>query len=111
MSYTKVTIPQNGCGMASVNDGTGYAPAIIEYGFWSSSQLSIAKYYGGLRINGRTFKLLDSGEAASPGKYKPDLVREDWCSLYKQLGRGLAPYIKEGMTPSQVRKLIKAKKQ
>ncbi len=106
---TKVTIPKSGCGMASISDGTGYAPAIIEYGYWSKCQLSIAKYYGGLSINGRTFKLLDSGESAAPGMYKPDLVREDWCSLYKKLGRGLAPYIRKGMTPSQVRKLIKAK--
>lgn len=110
MSYTKVTIPNNGHGIGSVSDGSGYAPAIIEFGFWSTSQLSIARLYGGLIINGHEFKLLDSGEAAGPGLYKPDLVRIDWCSLYRKYGRALKDYIKKGMTPGQVRKLLKDKK-
>ena len=110
MSYTKVTIPKNGHGIGSVSDGSGIAPAIIEYGFWSTSQLSIAKFYGGLVINGHEYKLLDSGETAVPGLYKPDLVRVDWCSLYKRYRRGLRDFIRKGMTPSQVRKMLKDKK-
>lgn len=110
MSYTKVTIPKNWHGIGSVSDGSGFAPAIIEFGYWSTSQLSIAKFYGGLVINGHEYKLLDSGEAAAPGLYKPDLVRADWCSLYKRYRRGLRDYIRKGMTPSQVRKLLKAQK-
>ncbi len=110
MSYTKVSIPKAG-GTPSISDGTGHAPAIIQYEYWSQSQMSIAKYYGGLQINGRQFKLIDSGEPAAPGLCKPDLVREDWCSLYKKYRRGLKEYILKGMTPSQVRKLLKDKKQ
>lgn len=109
MSYTKVTIPRNGHGIGSVSDGSRYAPAIIEYGFWSNSQLSIVRFYGGLIINGHEFKLLDSGETAGPGRYNPDLVRIDWCSLYRKYGRALKNYIKKGMTPGQVRKLLKDK--
>lgn len=104
---TKVTIPTYG-GTPSVSDGTGFAPAIIQYEYWSSSQLSIAKYYGGMTINGRLYKLIDSVEPCPPGKFKPDLVREDWCSLYKKYKRGLREYIIKGMTASQVLKLLKS---
>lgn len=107
---TKVLIPRNGDGMASISDGSGFAPAIIEYSYWSVSQLSIAKYYGGIVINGRMYKLLDSGESASPGLCKPDLVREDWCSLYKKYRRALKEFIIKGMSPSQVRKTLKERK-
>lgn len=107
---TKMLIPKIGGGMASISDGSGFAPAIIEYGYWSASQLSIAKRYGGIVINGRKYKLLDSGEPANPGLCKPDLVREDWCSLYKKYRRTLKEFINKGMSPSQVRKILKDKK-
>lgn len=103
---TKVTLPIGGH-QPSVNDGSGFAPAIMTYDFWINSQLSIAKYSGQIRLNGHLYKLLDSGQQTEPGKWKPDLVREDWCSLYKKYGRSLKAYILKGMTPSQVRKLKK----
>jgi hypothetical protein len=93
-----------------IRDGSGYAPAIIEYAAWINSQLSIARYYGGVRINGRKYVLMDSGEPAEPGKFIPDLVREDWCSLYKEYKRSLKLYIREGMTPAQTRKALKRRK-
>lgn len=110
MAQTTTTIPTNG-DMPSISDGTRRAPAIMQYEFWSTSQLSLVKYFGQIKINGHVYKLLDSGEPCAPGLCKTDLVRDDWCSLYKKYGRSLKEYIIKGMTPAQVRKLLKGKKQ
>ena len=109
MSDTKITLPIGG-GVASISDGTQHAPAIMTYEFWSNTQLSIARFSGGIRVNGHLYKMMDSGEPAPQGKWIPDLVREDWCSLYKKYRRGLKEYILKGMSPGQVRKLLKAQK-
>ena len=109
MSQTKTTIPKLG-GTPSINDGTNHAPAIMRFEYWIDTPLSIAKFYGEIKVNGRKYKMIDSGEPADPGCFKPDLVREDWCSLYKEHRRALKPYILKGMTPSQVRKLLKKKR-
>ncbi len=50
----------------------------IPYDVWSSSQLSIAQYYGGIDINGKKY-LLDYDNCRTEGegddkKYFPDLV-------------------------------------
>lgn len=109
MGQTKITIPKFG-GIPEISDGSGHAPAIMQFEFWINGQLSFIKNYGEAKINGHKYKLLDSGEPAQPGYCIPDLVREDWCSLYKVHKRKLKPYILKGMTPSQVRKLLKEKK-
>ena len=44
---------------------------------WANSQFSIAKYYGGVRINGM---------AIPPGE-PVDLVLVEWIPIYKKLGR------------------------
>ena len=53
-------------------------PHRIPYDVWANSQLSIAKYYGGCKLNGKTYKLdyencrkqvVDKKE-----KFFPDLV-------------------------------------
>ncbi len=82
-------------------------PAIIEYDAWASSPLSIAKFYGGITIGGHEYLLLDSKEPAQAGCYKPDLVRKDWCGLYRKLQRGIEEYIAQGLTPAQVKKILK----
>lgn len=84
-------------------------PALIRYEVWVNSQLSIAKYTGGIAINGTKYILMDSSEPAAEGRFKPDLVRTDWCSLYTKLHRGIEQYIEQGFTPAQVKKIIKEK--
>lgn len=74
---------------------------------WFNSQLSVAKYTGGIRINGSEYILMDSDEPAAEGCFKPDLVRTDWRSLYTKLHRGIEQYIEQGLTPTQVNKIIK----
>lgn len=111
MCSVKISIPNNfSGGMPSIDDNSKFTPAVIEYDYWINSQMSIAKYYGELKVNGVLYKLIDSGEPAPQGLYKPDLVREDWCMLYKKLHRGVKEYIKQGLTPKQVRKILKSKK-
>lgn len=45
---------------------------------WLNSQLSIARFYGGLRLGGHEYLIIpDSG----------DLLREDFIKYYKKLGR------------------------
>jgi hypothetical protein len=52
----------------------------IPYEKWSNSQLSIAKHYGGCKINGKTY-ILDYKNCRTEGKgfdikYFPDLVEQ-----------------------------------
>lgn len=111
MSAVKISIPNKfSGGMPSIDDSSKFTPAVIEYDYWINSQMSIAKYYGELKVKGALYKLIDSGEPAPHGLCKPDLVREDWCMLYKRLHRGVKEYIKQGLTPKQVRKILKSKK-
>ena len=50
----------------------------IKYDVWANSQLSIAKYYGGCKVNGKTYKLdyENCRKETIDGKLKyfPDLV-------------------------------------
>lgn len=55
-------------------------PHRIPYDVWANSQLSIAKHYGGCKLNGKTYKLdykncKTTGEVGNI-KYFPDLVEE-----------------------------------
>lgn len=68
MSSVKISIPNKfSGGMPSIDDNSKFTPAVIEYDYWINSQMSIAKYYGELKINGALYKLIDSGESAPQG--------------------------------------------
>ena len=58
-------------------------PIIYTYESWANSQLSIARYAGGLRLNGHDYLLVSSSE----NRYTPDLVMLEWVRVYKRLGR------------------------
>lgn len=53
-------------------------PILIEKSYWANSQLSIARFYGGIRINGYEYNIMEGNH---------DLVRQDWCNVYMKLGR------------------------
>lgn len=73
---------------------------------WANSQFSIAKYYGGIRINGKNYMICnkygitlvelsnpdskyyvgDNNMAIPPGE-PADLILEEWIPIYKKLGR------------------------
>lgn len=46
----------------------------IPYDVWANSQLSIAKYFGGCKLNGKTYVLDYKNCVKKDGKYFPDLV-------------------------------------
>ena len=52
----------------------------IPYDVWANSQLSIAKYYGGCKLNNKSYRLdYDNCRTTGEGdnkKYFPDLVEE-----------------------------------
>lgn len=81
------------------------APIIMTEEYWAKTQLSIARYYGGINYNGYSYKIVNNNgitleELSNPssphyvkdGKAIPagepaDLVREDWLPVYRVVGR------------------------
>ncbi len=104
-------------------------PIIIEKEYWENSQLSIAKYYGGLKFNGKEYKIVNkdgitveelsnpmsehyvgNGEYAIPPGEPADLVNEDWLKVYRKLGREeTLMLIKKKISLQSALKLIKQK--
>lgn len=44
--------------------------------FWMNSQLSVARHYGGIKIDGVQYVVVGT-----------DLLRKDWVPVYNKLGR------------------------
>lgn len=50
----------------------------IPYEAWANSQLSIARHYGGISVNGKNYVLdFENLQPDANGKYFPDLVTYD----------------------------------
>ena len=88
---------------------------------WRNSQLSIAKYYGGIKLNGYEYVIVNkdgktlrecSREAQRLGKQKAieecepaDLIRKDFIPAYKRLGRNRFIELLKSDTPlSKIKK-------
>ena len=103
------------------------SPILMTEEVWANSQLSIARFYGSCKMNGNTYIIVDkkgrdlfecSAEATRLGREKAiepgepaDLIREEYKSIYRQLGREKFlevlkshPEIKSA---SQMRKIVK----
>lgn len=98
--------------------------------YWQNSQLSIAAYYGGLKFNGKKYKIVNkhgitleelsnpmsehwagNGEYAIPPGEPADLVQEDWLPVYRCLGRDKTfKLIKKNVPLSIANKQINQKK-
>lgn len=67
--------------------------------FWMNSQLSVAKYSGGIKIDGAQYVVVGT-----------DLLRKDWIPVYTKLGRertiGL---IKNGTSLEVAKQMLRAK--
>lgn len=67
--------------------------------FWMNSQLSVARHYGGIKIDGVQYVVVGT-----------DLLRKDWVPVYKKLGRertiGL---LKNGTSLNVAKEMIKQK--
>ncbi len=53
-------------------------PILMEEGYWMNSQLSVARFYGGIKFNGEVYVIVPP---------KNDLLLKDWVPVYKKLGR------------------------
>lgn len=97
---------------------------IIPFEVWGRSPLSIAKYYGSVRIGGKVYHVVNdkgvalaelsnpnskhymNGEMAIQPGHPADLVREDWIPLYKKAGRArIFEFVKKGLKLSEAKRL------
>ena len=96
--------------------------------FWANSQLSIARYYGRIKVDGHEYVIVDkrgkdifecSAEAEKAGRNKAiepgepaDLCRTDFVPLYHKLGRdAFLQFLKdhpEVDNPKKAREILKA---
>lgn len=75
------------------------SPLIYAHEIWLNSQLSIARFYGGMTINGHRFVILTPCN---------DLVRQDICEAYCYFGRDkTAQFIKDGADAKQINNIYR----
>ena len=76
-------------------------PILIEEGYWMNSQLSVARFYGGIKFNGEEYVIVPP---------KNDLLLYKWVPVFKALGRERTVKLIENGTSLEVAKqMIKAK--
>lgn len=102
-------------------------PLIMTEEFWVNSQLSVARYYGGITFQGREYIILDkhgrdlwecSAIAEREGRKKAiepgepaDLVLETLRFAYRKLGRErIIELIEQGKTEKEIKEAAKAEK-
>lgn len=99
---------------------------IIMEQYWANSYFSIARYYGGVKIDGNEYKIVNkegvtleelsnprskhyvkSGKAIPPGE-PADLVRKDWIPVYRKLGRDRTiKLVRDGVSLAEAKKIAK----
>lgn len=94
--------------------------------YWANSPLSIARYYGGIKVDGDEYKIVNkdgitleelsyprSKHYVKEGKAIPagepaDLVRKDWIPVYRKLGRDRTiGLVKNGISLKEAKKIAK----
>lgn len=69
-------------------------PILITSDYWMNSQLSVARFYGGIKFNGEEYVIVPP---------KNDLILSKWVPVYKKLGRDKTiKLIKEGVDLKEV---------
>ena len=77
-------------------------PLIMAKDFWINSQLSIARFYGGISINGKEYRIVKGSD---------DLVLVSLIPSYKKLGRDkIIELVKQGKTEKEIKQIAKQKK-
>lgn len=104
-------------------------PILIEKGYWMNSQLSVARFYGGIKYNDKVYKIVNKEgitveELSTPqsayyvGKCNyvippgepADLVVEEWIPVYKKFGRkDFISLVEKGVRLEDALKLCKTK--
>jgi hypothetical protein len=84
---------------------------------WSNGHLSLARYYGSVKINGKVYTLVDKNgkKVLGVAESEPhDLIDERFIPLYKKLGREkflqvIAAFAYYISSPSDMKKIINEK--
>lgn len=102
-------------------------PLIMTEDYWANTQLSIARYYGGINFMGHQYLIVNkegkdifelsfeadkAGEemAIEPGE-PADLCLESLIPSYKKLGRDkIIELVKQGKTEKEIKQIAKEKK-
>ena len=101
-------------------------PLLMAEEFWANSQLSVARYYGGIKFRGREYIICDktgrdifqlSAIAHRQGRQKAiepgepaDLVMKSLLPSYRKLGRDrIIALIKEGKTEKEIKAIARQK--
>lgn len=97
--------------------------------YWQNGQLSIATYLGGLKFNGKEYKIVNKegitleklsnpqsehyagkGNMAIPAGGPADLVLDEWIPVYRKLGREkFLSLLRKGCTIEDAIKLCETK--
>ena len=102
-------------------------PLIMTEEYWANSQLSVARYYGGIHFMGHQYLIVNkdgkdlfelSIEADKAGREKAiepgepaDLVLQSLIPAYKKLGRDrIIELVKQGNTEKEIKQIAKEKK-
>ena len=100
------------------------APILMTEEFWANSQLSVARYFGGITFEGRQYIIVDklgrdlfecSAIADKEGREKAiepgepaDLVLSTLQMAYRKLGRDrIIELIKQGKTECEIKAMVK----
>ena len=100
------------------------APLLMTEDFWANSQLSVARYFGGVTFAGRQYIIVDklgrdlfecSAIADKEGREKAiepgepaDLVLSTLRFAYRKLGRErIIELIKDGKTEEEIKAMVK----
>lgn len=102
------------------------APLLMTEEFWANSQLSIARYFGGITFAGRKYIIVDKlgrdlfecsdiadkegrEKAIEPGE-PADLILKSLKLAYRKLGRDrIIALIKDGKTEDEIKALTQKK--
>ena len=102
-------------------------PIVMTEEYWASSPFSVARYYGGIKIRGVEYVIVNkegkdiyecSIEAEKAGREKAiepgepaDLVDRRYVPIYKRLGRDqFIEWVKEGLDLAAMKKRLKEEK-
>ena len=75
------------------------SPILIEEGYWMNSQLSVARFYGGIKFNGEEYVIVPPNN---------DMIQAKWAKIYTKLGRDkFIEIVKQGTSLADAKKMIK----
>ena len=86
-------------------------PLIIAKEHWLNSQLSVARFYGGISINGKQYIIMNHHLMWSD-KIPADLVLRELIPAYHKLGRDkILELVKQGKSEKEIKEIAENSKE